>query len=699
MAVKKEWFTPQVRAIMEASKLSFAVFGPMEEGFAAVLVSAGACEIFGMDRQELVQYLDNRSFARIHPEDVGKLASSVWRLSGQEEVTVICRMCRHGEWHPVLFHAVPQERPGGQVLCYVTYTDLQETGVEVQAAEQEYRRSHRDQLYRDEVTGLPNANYYQSFAGGRLKEFLDRGEEPRVLLFDIRGMHAYNDRFGYAAGDALLRQTGELLREVFDDELCVRYTEDHFVVLSTRRDCRQRVARVRERFLSLAGDAAVDLDAGIYTCRDREEGSIEVADRARRAVDYLQGHPELHVYEYDGEVERIFRWRSYVLSHYKEAIRQGWIQVYYQPLIDSISSRVAHAEALARWIDPERGLLSPADFVGILEENHRILELDLYVLERVCRDIQTWRREGRTIPRFSVNLSRQDLGAKDLHERIGQILQRYGVLPQEIAIEITESALAEHEELIESHIRRFHEEGHEVWLDDFGSGYSSFGALQDFDFDLLKIDMRFLQKANARTPDILREIIDLSKRLGMRSVTEGVETAQQVDFLRKIGCCYLQGYHYARPIPGEQFCEELERRGLQVESVEDRGFFEQLMRVNVLNPDNPLPESQFFRRMGEDRSLTLLTEEEGRVQFIYTDETGERWMRGIGEETLEDISERFNTAPMPVHRTMRECMAQLHEPGDTVTTPVDDPQLQGRMEVELIACSGRHRGYLVCCIC
>ena len=236
--------------------------------------------------------------------------------------------------------------------------------------------------------------------------------------------------------------------------------------------------------------------------------------------------------------------------------------------------------------------MNPADFIEILENDHKLYELDLYVIEKVCQDIRKRKDEGLPTIHVTVNLSRHDLDVADIHERINAILRKYSVEPAEVHIEITESALVNSEEVIGRHIRRFHQDGYRVWLDDFGSGYSSFNALQDFDFDVMKIDMNFLRHQNERTPDILKSILEMTKRLKIQSVTEGVETEEQKDFLREIGCNYLQGFYYSKPVPSELFSEVIEKLSLQYETEEDHLFYRNFLDINVLEPNNPLPGSR-----------------------------------------------------------------------------------------------------------
>ena len=560
-------FPPEKRAFLENSKLAFSILQVVDGDYKALLVSEGACKIFGLGHEELMQYLTNKSYRKMHPEDAGKLIDASRRMMEQDELSVVFRIERDGAYHSLLFHSLRNEMPDGTVLFIINYTDLNAVNQDISHWFQDYMNNQKDRMYQDGVTGLPNINFYETFADGTLKEYLEHGRTPSVILFDIAGMHFYNDRLGYEAGDRLLRETGKIISDSFQGDFCVHYTEDHYIVITGRDEAEIRAcfANVRRKMNIYTEGAAVDIKAGVYEYRSAETGCVAAADRARRAVDYIHDLSEQYIGWYTEEVSASYRRRNWVMNHFREAIEKGWIKVYYQPLVDSATRKVTHYEALARWIDPKYGFLNPGDFIGILEAKHCLWEVDLHMIELVCRDIRAKMNAGKVYVQSSVNLSRYDLNVPDLHERINDILAKYNIPHGDIAIELTEPALVDHEEMIGDHIRRFHEDGYQVWLDDFGSGYSSFNTLQNFDFDVLKIDLKFLRNANGRTPLILTTIVNLSKQLGMRSVTEGVETMEQADFLTQIKCDLLQGFCFSKPIPGEHLDEELEKLGLVVE--------------------------------------------------------------------------------------------------------------------------------------
>ena len=207
-------------------------------------------------------------------------------------------------------------------------------------------------------------------------------------------------------------------------------------------------------------------------------------------------------------------------------------------------------EALARWQDPQFGFLSPADFIETLEEYHLIHKLDMFVVERVCKDIQDAKEKFRLIIPTSLNFSRLDFDSLNLAQEVSDCLKKYNIDKNEIHIEITESTLSEDDEKLKEELKSFRSHGYALWLDDFGSGFSGLNVLKEYDFDLLKIDMKFLSNfdVNKKSRQILKNVINLAKNLGMQTLTEGVETKEQYDFLRENGCEKLQGYFFSKPV-------------------------------------------------------------------------------------------------------------------------------------------------------
>lgn len=276
--------------------------------------------------------------------------------------------------------------------------------------------------------------------------------------------------------------------------------------------------------------------------------------------------------------------QSYLVSHVDEAIAKGWVQVYYQPVVSTLSHRINGFEAVSRWIDPVYGFLNPDSFIDTLEGARLLYKLDLYVIECVCQDITNAEDVGIPLSGISVNLSRHDLELPGLHEKINQILFKYRVPHDALHMEITETALLDSESIVQDHIKRFHDDGYQVWLDDFGSGYSSLNTLQNFDFDVVKIDLMFLRHETPRTHAIMASIVDMTKRIGMVALTEGVETKEQFEFLEKIGCNFAQGYYFSKPRPLTELSSDPSLQSLGLVLPDERVFFWSMAHINFLNP-------------------------------------------------------------------------------------------------------------------
>lgn len=250
-----------------------------------------------------------------------------------------------------------------------------------------------------------------------------------------------------------------------------------------------------------------------------------------------------------------------ILANFENAIKNKEFQVYYQPVVSAKTGRVISAEALIRWKKPDRGIISPDKFIPALEKYGYVTALDRYVLDEVADYLRNRVDEEKQIIPISVNLSRVDFYDKDEVDDFYKCLEKQ-ILPKgSIRYEITETSYTTLEEKLESFIRDIRERGHQIYLDDFGSGYSSFGMIQNYDFDVLKIDMSFIRQIekNGKVRKIIRTIISMCHDMGIEAVAEGVETKEELEFLRDNDCDYIQGYYFSRPLCYEDFEKYLEK--------------------------------------------------------------------------------------------------------------------------------------------
>ena len=272
---------------------------------------------------------------------------------------------------------------------------------------------------------------------------------------------------------------------------------------------------------------------------------------------------------------------QYILDHLDEALERDYIKVYVQPVVRTLTRQYCGMEALARWDDPEYGLLMPIEFIGVLEKHRRIHELDIYVLNKVC---ETFKQTNRRLDvPVSINLSRLDYELCDVFEVVEAAVLANKVPRSSLCIEITESVIASNEQLMHQYVDRFRKAGYAVWMDDFGSGYSSLNVLKDFMFDELKIDMRFLSDISTRSRKILASIINMAKEIGIQTLAEGVETEEQFEFLRNIGCEKVQGYLFGKPMPFEECLRHVAEAGMTWESPKLRWYYDDIGRLNVLS--------------------------------------------------------------------------------------------------------------------
>ena len=435
---------------------------------------------------------------------------------------------------------------------------------------------------RDELTGLSTMTAFMEYAGKEIQS-----GKATFLYFNMENFRLVNQRYGFQAGNQLLIHIAEVLGDVFGAVPMARLNDDRFVVMTRAAHVALEVERARTAIYEAEPRLSLVVKVGVY---EPEAGVADIAlilDRAKLACDSIKGMYDRDIAWFDPSMEEALNLRTYLVTHFYEALEKGWIEVYYQPEVRALTREICGFEALARWRDPERGLISPGVFVPVLEDAHLIDRLDLYVLQRVCEDLHHIRREGLDVTHISVNLSRIDFQLNDMLQEVKSICCAYGVPRGFLHIEITESALNESDAFLRQEIARLRSAGFELWMDDFGSGYSSLNNLKDFQFDMIKIDMAFLRDFETKPQSrvIISAVVDMAKKLGLHTLAEGVETEEQYAFLKSIGCEVLQGYLFSPPVPFEEIRPVLEAEAghLVLEDFHAAAFFDQVGAVNVLS--------------------------------------------------------------------------------------------------------------------
>ena len=466
-------------------------------------------------------------------------------------------------------------------------------------------------LEKDSDTGLLGPHAFYRKAKQLLKEEEASGIWGQRVPVFINLVHfsSFNSSYGIEAGNTLIYRIARVLRACFPHAPATHLGADNFMVLSSRNHITMRMDRMVKEINDLIQDRAIRCKAGLVLF-DKDHVLPEKLktmnwrdpfDMAKLAADSIKEDGNRSWAVYTESLGRDMVNTAFVLRNFENAMEKGHIHVYYQPITRALTGKVCGLEALARWEDPEKGMILPGIFVPVLEKMKLIHLLDRYVIESTARLYHQLKEAGHPILPVSVNLSRVDFDIMKPFDFMEEIIFRYQVPRQFFHIEVTESALTRDRGVLKQELLRFKKAGYRLWLDDFGSGYSSLNVLQEFPFDLLKIDMAFLRNFNEESRKIIRSIILMAKNLSVHTLAEGAETKEQVDFLRESGCEEIQGYFYGKPMTSEDFKKKL-MEGTYV----PEGPLESVVmnRVGLVNVLTDKPVGLFLNR--KDRFVLLL---------------------------------------------------------------------------------------------
>ena len=375
----------------------------------------------------------------------------------------------------------------------------------------------------------------------------------------------YNDAFGAANGDRLLCEIAEFLTEkVEEHELLSRFRADRFMwVKKSEYIYNEEVfTALDQQIRQLPGAGNLHMKWGIYKITDRSVPVEKMCDRVMLAVDSIKGKYPKHYVVYDDAMREKLLREQEIIEKMADSLEDHQFQIYLQPKICLHDGTLAGAEALVRWKHPEKGMISPGEFIPLFEKNGFITQMDQYVWEQTCVLIKEWKAKGYPVVPVSVNVSRADFYITDLTEYMDVLVRKYDLQPSDLHLEVTESVYTENPIQILHMIEGLRSRGFVIELDDFGSGYSSLNMLNQMELDIMKLDMKFIQSEMMKPEDqgILRFIIDLAHSMKLSVVAEGIETGEQVERIKKLGCDYAQGYFFSRPVCVEEFEEILKKQ-------------------------------------------------------------------------------------------------------------------------------------------
>ena len=520
-------------------------------------------------------------------------------------------------------------------------------------------------IYTDDLTGLPNQRHFFELAAAERLRLLEVGKRPVMLYLNIVGMKHFNRQYGFDEGDKLIREVAAILAHQFGEQNTSRFGQDHFAVVSDEERAEKGLYEVFEECQNANGGKTLPISVGIYR-NSLEAVSVSVAsDRAKFACDQRRGSYVSGFCYFDRDMLKQIEDIRYVISHFDQALEENWIKVHYQPIVRAVNGRVCDEEALSRWVDPEKGLLPPCDFIPALEGAGLIYRLDLYVLEQVLEKIRLQMEYGLVIVPHSINLSRSDFDACDIVEEIRQRVDDAGVDRSRITIEITESIIGSDFDFMKEQVERFQSLGFPVWMDDFGSGYSSLDVLQDIKFDLLKFDMSFLDKLDESDDCkiILTELMKMATALGVDTLCEGVETEAQSRFLQEIGCSKLQGFYYCRAISLSEIVAR-NKKGVQIgyENPAESSYYDAIGKVNLYDLAVMTTEDEnSLQGIFDMLPMGIMEVSEDSVNLVRTNQSYrdfmDRYFRLNSAEAMSDLDPTPPDAGSSFMDNVRECCA------------------------------------------
>ncbi|UYX53064.1 EAL domain-containing protein [Bacillus thuringiensis] len=407
--------------------------------------------------------------------------------------------------------------------------------------------------YFDQLTGLMN----RISCTNKLNEFLDDNKEFALVFIDLDEFHLINDTFGHKEGDQVLKKVTECLRELkIEDMHLFREHDDQFVMLieNITKECVEEVAqtilrKISEHFVIEEEDVYLSASIGIIMAPEDgmdEKMLFQRVDAAlEKAKEKGKGYYHFYCSGLDCEREK----RFIMENQLHRAIEKNEFFLYYQPQINIETGKIASMEALIRWENKELGFVSPNQFIPLAERTGFIIKLDEWVVHQVCEQIREWLNKGYEVVPIAVNISARHFRSITLLEMITRALNKYDVPPHLLAIEVTEGALI-HKDLSKRVLLQLKEQNLKIHLDDFGTGYSSLSYLKTYPIDTLKIDRSFMEGIykDERDTNITAAIIHLAHTLGLNVIAEGVEKAEQIQFLKEKNVKIVQGYFYNRPL-------------------------------------------------------------------------------------------------------------------------------------------------------
>ncbi len=409
-----------------------------------------------------------------------------------------------------------------------------------------------DELERDELTGLLTRKAFLL----KVEQFISHNQDKNfcIIAFDFDNFKSSNSLYGVEKCNEFLAYSAKEMMKVMPEGISGRYGGDQYILFyeySEKVDI-ERLNRIVKMILDKAPIPHQIVKMGVYAPIDCELPLVICCDRAFLSISGIKGKYGKDVAFFEENLQNQLLNEQRIIETMERALEESQFQVFYQPKHETITGHIAGAEALVRWNHPEYGFMSPASFIPLFERNGFITKLDAFVLEQVCKDIKRWEQDGLPLVPISVNVSRRDFMELGCIENQYRIIDEYKVDHSLLHMEVTESLYSENTAVIISQVKKTQDMGFAIEMDDFGSGYSSLGSLSTFPLNILKLDISFVRNI-IKNEIVIENIIKMAHRMGLLTIAEGAETLEQYKILKTLGCDYIQGYYFSKPLSCRDF--------------------------------------------------------------------------------------------------------------------------------------------------
>lgn len=445
-----------------------------------------------------------------------------------------------------------------QIVCLLITFTIISICVYINISNQKKNKKLYKVAYIDPITLLGNEAYFKENGAIYLQN--NNSKNKYVVSLDIDKFKALNNIYGYEFCNNILKIVGEKLENVLPpNSIICRISGDIFTaIFSYEKNIKSLLDKIYNQVSNIKINKTpmhLNLSIGVYKIKNEDTDINKILDKAYMARAKMKGLYDKNYYIFDTILENELVEEQKIEACMEKALKNEEFKIVYQPKVFTNTEKIAGAEALVRW-NKDGKIISPGKFIPLFEKNKFIIKLDLYIFEHVCKDLKLWKEKYNYVPNVSINVSKAHFTQKNFIEDYVKITNKYNIDRKDIDLEITESATIDENIDVLQILNKIKEKGFTISIDDFGTGYSSLSMLQSMPIDIIKIDKVFVDKANLKSDkNIIDYIMLIANHLGVKTIVEGVETKEQVEFIKKIKCDIIQGYYYSKPISKEEFEE------------------------------------------------------------------------------------------------------------------------------------------------